>query len=177
MGSEMCIRDRQRSAFTYSDDEKPSRFDYAKERYGGPFTTEQVEDVKTFVRILTLLATLGPVFVMEIQSSVIGFAIFGLHTGYTEDYRYRCTTVWTFLKSGALRYVVGSIFLPMYIYFLAKQSSKMFTRLYVGLLSYMLGTLSMLAIDLAGHLHSVNCLLYTSPSPRDATLSRMPSSA
>ena len=25
--------------------------------------------------------------------------------------------------------------------------------------------------------HSVNCLLYTSPSPRDATLSRMPSSA
>ena len=25
--------------------------------------------------------------------------------------------------------------------------------------------------------HSKNCLLYTSPSPRDATLSRMPSSA
>ena len=25
--------------------------------------------------------------------------------------------------------------------------------------------------------HSYNCLLYTSPSPRDATLSRMPSSA
>ena len=25
--------------------------------------------------------------------------------------------------------------------------------------------------------HSISCLLYTSPSPRDATLSRMPSSA
>ena len=25
--------------------------------------------------------------------------------------------------------------------------------------------------------HNINCLLYTSPSPRDATLSRMPSSA
>ena len=25
--------------------------------------------------------------------------------------------------------------------------------------------------------HSIDCLLYTSPSPRDATLSRMPSSA
>ena len=57
----------QCSAFTYCDDERPSRVDYAKERYGGPFTTEQVEDVKTFVRILTLLATLGPVFVMEIS--------------------------------------------------------------------------------------------------------------
>ena len=29
----------QRSAFTYCDDELPSRIDYAKERYGGPFTT------------------------------------------------------------------------------------------------------------------------------------------
>ena len=36
----------QRSAFTYCDDERPSRLDYAKERFGGPFTTEQVEDVK-----------------------------------------------------------------------------------------------------------------------------------
>ena len=36
------------------------------------------------------------------------------------------------------------------------------------------GTFSWEARDLA---HSLNCLLYTSPSPRDATLSRMPSSA
>ena len=52
----------RRSAFTYCDDEKPSRIDLAKERYGGPFTTEQVEDVKTFLRILGLLLTLGPLF-------------------------------------------------------------------------------------------------------------------
>ena len=31
------------------------------------------------------------------------------------------------------------------------------------------------AVNLAGN--TVTCLLYTSPSPRDATLSRMPSSA
>ena len=31
--------------------------------------------------------------------------------------------------------------------------------------------------DHVGHGHSDGCLLYTSPSPRDATLSRMPSSA
>ena len=30
---------------------------------------------------------------------------------------------------------------------------------------------------LATHHHADHCLLYTSPSPRDATLSRMPSSA
>ena len=146
----------QRSAFTYCDDERPPRFDYAKERYGGPFTTEQVEVVKTFVRILTLLTTLGPVFVMEFQLSLGGFLLFGAHTGHLKDDYYHCTTVWAFLESGTLRYVIGSIFLPMYTFFLVKQHSRMFTRLYVGLLLYMLGTLSMLAIDLAGHLHSVN---------------------
>ena len=42
----------RRSAFTYCDDYIPFRLDFAKERYGGPFTTEQVENVKTFLRIL-----------------------------------------------------------------------------------------------------------------------------
>ena len=42
----------RRSAFTYCKDEIPTRIDLGKERYGGPFTTEQVEDVKTFLNIL-----------------------------------------------------------------------------------------------------------------------------
>ena len=41
-----------RSAFTYGEDEPPSRTDFGKSKYGGPFTTEQVEDVKTFLRVL-----------------------------------------------------------------------------------------------------------------------------
>ena len=32
-------------------------------------------------------------------------------------------------------------------------------------------------VDEMKYLHVLSCLLYTSPSPRDATLSRMPSSA
>ena len=43
---------RFRSAFTYCEDELPSRIDFGKSKYGGPFTTEQVEDVKTFLRML-----------------------------------------------------------------------------------------------------------------------------
>jgi peptide/histidine transporter 3/4 len=43
-----------RSAFTYGEG-PPGRFDLAKERYGGPFTTEQVEDVKSFGNILMVL--------------------------------------------------------------------------------------------------------------------------
>ena len=33
------------------------------------------------------------------------------------------------------------------------------------------------ALDVSGQTECTTCLLYTSPSPRDATLSRMPSSA
>ncbi len=42
----------KRSAFTYCDEEIPSRIDYGKMRYGGPFTTEQVEDVKVVVKYI-----------------------------------------------------------------------------------------------------------------------------
>ena len=44
----------RRSAFTYGEP-PPSRLDLGKERYGGPFTTGQVEDVKTFWYILLIL--------------------------------------------------------------------------------------------------------------------------
>ena len=43
-----------RSALTYWEEDIPSRLDLGKSRYGGPFTTEQVEDVKTFFRMLTV---------------------------------------------------------------------------------------------------------------------------
>ena len=46
---------RQRSAFTYWEDKPYSRIDLAKDKYGGPFTTEQVEDVKIVLRILAVL--------------------------------------------------------------------------------------------------------------------------
>ena len=43
------------SSFTYTDNNTPSRLDFGKERYGGPFTTDQVESVKSFGGILAVL--------------------------------------------------------------------------------------------------------------------------
>ena len=40
----------RRSAFTY-DNQHSSRIDYCKSRFGGPFSTENVEDVKSFLQI------------------------------------------------------------------------------------------------------------------------------
>ena len=47
-----------RSAFTYWEEDIPCRIDLGKNKYGGPFTNEEVEDTKTFLSILPLLLCL-----------------------------------------------------------------------------------------------------------------------
>ena len=47
-----------RSALTYWENDIPPRIDLGKSKYGGPFTTEEVEDVKTLFHILFLLLSL-----------------------------------------------------------------------------------------------------------------------
>ena len=46
---------RNRSALTYWEENYPSRLDLGKEKYGGPFSEEQVENVKTVLRLIPLL--------------------------------------------------------------------------------------------------------------------------
>ena len=41
------------------DEEQPTRMDYGKEKFGGPFTEEEVEDVKTVLRLLPLVICLS----------------------------------------------------------------------------------------------------------------------
>ena len=48
----------RRSAFTYWEEDIPPRIDLGKSKYGGPFTTEEVEDVKTFLLLLLVLISL-----------------------------------------------------------------------------------------------------------------------
>ena len=58
-----------RSAFTYCEDELPSGLDLGKNKYGGPFTTEQVEDVKTFYGIAKVLFSFGTVFLYSLAAA------------------------------------------------------------------------------------------------------------
>ena len=55
----------RRSAFTYWEDECPSRIDLGKEKYGGPFTVEEVEDVKTVLRLIPLIFFITPILTFE----------------------------------------------------------------------------------------------------------------
>ena len=43
-----------RSAFTYWEEDIPSRIDLGKSKYGGPFSTDEVEDVKIILRLLVI---------------------------------------------------------------------------------------------------------------------------
>ena len=46
---------KNRSALTYWEESAPSRLDLGKDKYGGPFTEEEVEDVKTVLRLFPML--------------------------------------------------------------------------------------------------------------------------
>jgi len=51
----------------------PPKLDLAKIRYGGPFTTEQVEDVKTFYRVLFVLASMMTSMMLLGAVSIINY--------------------------------------------------------------------------------------------------------
>ena len=63
-----------RSAFTYWEEDIPSRIDLGKSKYGGPFTTEQVEDVKTVLKILVVLLSFAFVLI-ALGSSVLVYIL------------------------------------------------------------------------------------------------------
>ena len=46
-------------------------------KFGGPFSTEQVENVKTLIQISTILLAIGPVFVLNISSELFGLPLIG----------------------------------------------------------------------------------------------------
>ena len=58
----------QRSAFTYSEDEIPTGLDLAITKYGGLYSTEEIENAKAFYGILKFLLFLCPVFLVMIAA-------------------------------------------------------------------------------------------------------------
>ena len=144
-------------AFTYGEDEEPSRLDLAKERYGGPFTTEQVEDVKTFLKVIVVLLTLGPVFILVVPSGLL-YPKFVQHvTNFHRDNVSRtCSWEWIVLDSGVLKYSVATFFFPFYIWFLYSVLRncipRIFTRLWIWILVLVVCVTSMVLIDLFGHI-------------------------
>ena len=117
-----------RSAFTYWEEDIPPRIDLGKSKYGGPFTTEEVEDTKTFFSILLLLL------------SMIGFHLSG--HGYSTSIQLvktQCPTHWVLIFGDPLQviFLTTIIGVPLYQLFrkyLPRYNPSMLTKMSVGLL-------------------------------------------
>ena len=149
------------SAFTHCDNYIPSRRDFAKERFGGSFTTEQVENVKIFLRILVVLFAVGPVFALEVPASFFDFPLFAMHTLHYHNFGSEFCNNKTLLEtiitgSGSMMIIMSTMILfPIYIWITfslsRKKVLKLFRRLGVGIVICLLGVMSLLIIDVVGH--------------------------
>ena len=148
----------RRSAFTYCDDYVPSRIDFAKQRFGGPFTTEQVENVKTFLRIVTVLLATGPLFVLEVPASYFIFPLFGLHSLKYHKHigRDYCKNGHVIVGTGSLMNLFSTLVVfPVYTLvntcILCRKVHGFFKRIFIGAVFSLLGVISLLIIDVVGH--------------------------
>ncbi len=140
-----------RSAFTYHVEDIPSRIELSKPQYGGPFTVEEVEDVKTFFRMLCILIPMGIIIIM---GNSAGMAIDALANHIPSDYN--CVTKDVFGSNFSLLLIL--ILLPLYELFLypllPNLVPSMLVRVGIGTLFIIASLLAQLAIDMIGHLHS-----------------------
>ena len=156
----------RRSAFAYCDDEIPSRLDFAKQRYGGPFSTETVEDVKTFLKILVMLVAMGSTYAVHVTVLYM-FPLYGIYTGPQKslfkekghDCKYED---WLILESGNLAYIIPVVVLPLYILFFLPCARKWFPkilfRLGVGMGLTLLAAVTMTLTLVGAHVYQKDSL-------------------
>lgn len=145
----------RRSAFTYG--EIPSRIDFAKQRYGGNFTTEQVEDVKTFLRIVVVLFSLFGYFV----NNVAAFRVIEQLSKHllvmtdTKDLFAKYTNDSTNI-TGNTSLLVTILLIPLYEFLIYPLFHKfipsMLKRIGAGMVLVIVSLLMQLAVDVAAHL-------------------------
>ena len=114
----------RRSAFTYCDEESQTRLDVGKYKYGGPFTTKEVEDVKAFWGILKVLISIGPAFLLQtvMQSLLPLFAKHGNiflpnpnSTGHVDEVHLEGVTRNILISNGLLSPLLVVICIPFYL--------------------------------------------------------------
>ena len=133
---------RHRSAFTYCENTIPSRIDLAMSKYGGPFAEEEVNDVKTFGKLLLTLPAFAFGCVMYYGIIIIISSI--AETGCMKNY----PVVVTYFS-------VIAIGIPL---FLLIRQSKLLMRLksvHFILLGYFIMNLSTVSILALFFLHDI----------------------
>ena len=139
----------QRSALTYWEEDYPSRIDLGKNKYGGPFTFEEVEDVKTVLKLV-------PVVLCTAM-----FSIGCWHKGYhdSKENSGKCYSQ-TNISSGIVAFLVAALGLPTYhfiIYpFFYNHIPSMLRRIGLGMFIMAVSFLCNSIIEVAGHVENRN---------------------
>ena len=158
----------RRSALTFWDDEQPSRLDLAKDKYGGPFTNEQVEDVKTFLQIVGVLLAMTLWFGQG-EFTAAETDIMYLHTDYhlgTSLTKHSCTVESFLAVSNVVPYLVTTTLFIVYELCLRPVVGNYLPgtlKSYgIGLLLSYIPTLVFFTIDTVGHsLHpNATCMFW-----------------
>ena len=136
-----------------------------KEKYGGPFTTEQVENVKAFLGIVHVLLTVGPIFFADVAfvQNLPGL----VHTSEDYYHNYYPHYYYTDIPSYAYIHIYGSgcltpllmlIFIPLYLCllrpFIHNYIPRMLKRIGIGMVLCLISGLCTLIMGVANH----NCV-------------------
>ena len=118
---------RNRSALTYWEEDYPSRLDLGKEKYGGPFSEEQVENVKTVLRLIPLfVSVVGLMCGEEVR-------LFNFHTSHDNSHFLSCYVLYNALHFGVALLLITLYLLMLYKH-LVKYIPSMLKRMSLGLI-------------------------------------------
>ena len=145
----------QRSAFTYCEDERPSGLDLGKEKYGGCFTTEQVEDVKAFYGILKVLFSCEILYLLRVPAYT-SLPVFSFHVTpfYFNSDTNHTTTNNTFAEqlifsNGLFSPLLIFICIPLYLCllrpFISQYVPGMLKRMGLGIVFVLLSLVALLS--------------------------------
>ena len=145
-----------RSALTYWEESAPSRLDLGKGKYGGPFTEEEVEDVKTLLRYLPLLVCIFGYAAVKIVATPFFNTLSNVDS--------RCMKILEcMLNNRGMAYLIVSILMITYKVLFSKCCYKyvpsMLKRIGLGLCLLLLCIILLVAMDLQDNNTANNCTL------------------
>ena len=141
-----------RSAFTYIDEEQPSRLDFGKHKFGGPFTEEEVEDVKTVFRLIVLFTFAIPLLLCSFSD--YDYAQFELHAIVATKQDITCVQNLQVTTIGAAAFVVIPVYRVILYPLVGKYVPSMLRICGLGIILWLVGTIVKLSIDSIGHFYS-----------------------
>ena len=151
----------KRSAFTHCEDELPSGLDLGKEKYGGSFTTEQVEDVKAFYGILKVLFSFGIVFFL-LSPADIFLSFFASHIMTWDSDK---IFSYIMFKKALISPLLIVLCIPLYLCllrpFISQYVPGMLKRMGLGMFFVLLSLIASFSMDTVAHFedeHKDTCM-------------------